>query len=35
MNISTGVSQKYQKYTTDPNLKNNLLTWNFMISQRF
>lgn len=35
MNISTGVSQKYQKYTADPNLKNNLLTWNFMISQRF
>ena len=35
MNISTGLSQKYQKYTADPNLKNNLLTWNFMISQRF
>lgn len=35
MNISTGISKKYQKDKNDPNYKNNLLTWNFLISQRF
>ena len=35
MSISTGISKKYEKDNNDPNFKNNLLTWNFMISQRF
>jgi hypothetical protein len=35
MSISTGISQKFNKYKADSTLKNNLLTWSFMISQRF
>lgn len=35
MSISTGISKKYEKVINDPSIKNNLLTWNFMISQRF
>lgn len=35
MSISTGISQKYERFNDDPMLKNNLFTWNFLISQRF
>ncbi|HPV14922.1 MAG TPA: hypothetical protein PL126_04665 [Candidatus Cloacimonadota bacterium] len=35
MSISTGINQRIQKFKADSNLKNNLLTWSFTISQKF
>ncbi len=35
MSINTGINKKYERFNNDPSFKNDIFTWNFLISQRF